>query len=139
VFHEQGWFAEAEISYAGPRAEARARLAAQIVQTRLPQLNLRVDWIGVCSVWADDAGRTLASLPDRGHTDVRLRLATSHTDKEQAEQLLREVNALYTCGPAGGGGVRTVLRPRLGLVSCLVPQTSVHSQVQMWPTDRSPA
>jgi hypothetical protein len=114
-------------------------LAAQIVQTRLPQLNLRVDWIGVCSVWADDAGRTLASLPDRGHTDVRLRLATSHTDKGQAELLLREVNALYTCGPAGGGGVRTALRPRLGLVSCLVTQSSVQSLVQMWPSDRSSA
>ena len=139
VFHAQGWLAEAEISYAGPRAEARARLAAEIVQTRLPQLNLRVDWIGVCSVWADDAGRTLATLPDQGHTDVRLRLSTSHTDKEQAELLLREVNALYTCGPAGGGGVRTALRPRLGLVSCLVTQSSVQSLVQMWPSDRSSA
>jgi len=130
--HENGWFAEGEISYAGPRAEGRARLAADILRERLPLLKLRVDLIGVSSIWADDAGAVQAALPDAGHTDVRLRIAASHEDKAVAEQLLREVNALYTCGPAGGGGVRTGLRPRLGLVSCLLPQASVSSRFDMW-------
>jgi hypothetical protein len=31
VFSEQGWLAEGEISYAGARAEARARLAAEVL------------------------------------------------------------------------------------------------------------
>ena len=131
--HENGWLAEAEISYAGARAEARARLAAAVVRERLPHLALRVDLIGVCSLWADDAGQTLAALPDQGGTDVRLRMATSHADKTTAEQLLREVTALYTCGPAGGGGVRTALRPRLGLVSCLLPQGGIPSRFEMRP------
>jgi hypothetical protein len=61
-----------------------------------------------------------------------LRIAASHQDKAVAEQLLREVNALYTCGPAGGGGVRTGLRLRLGLVSCLLPQASVPSHFKFW-------
>jgi hypothetical protein len=130
--HENGWFAEGEISYAGPRAEARARLAGDILRERLPLLSLRVDLIGVSSIWADDAGALLAALPDAGHTDVRLRIAASHQHKEVAEQLLREVNALYTCGPAGGGGVRTGLRMRLGLVSCLLPQSSVPSRFDIW-------
>jgi hypothetical protein len=130
--HENGWFAEGEISYAGPRAEGRARLAADILRERLPLLKLRVDLIGVSSIWADDAGAVQAALPDAGHTDVRLRIAASHEDKAVAEQLLREVNALYSCGPAGGGGVRTGLRPRLGLVSCLLPQASVSSRFDMW-------
>ena len=130
--HENGWFAEGEISYAGPRAEARARLAGDILRERLPLLSLRVDLIGVSSIWADDAGALLAALPDAGHTDVRLRIAASHQDKAVAEQLLREVNALYTCGPAGGGGVRTGLRMRLGLVSCLLPQSSVPSRFDIW-------
>jgi hypothetical protein len=130
--HDNGWFAEGEISYAGPRAEARARLAGDILRERLPLLSLRVDLIGVSSIWADDAGAVWAALPDACHTDVRLRIAASHEDKAVAEQLLREVNALYTCGPAGGGGVRTGLRPRLGLVSCLLPQGSVPSRFDMW-------
>jgi len=42
-----------------------------------------------------------------------------------AQALQREVNALYTCGPAGGGGVRTAQRARLNAVSCLVPREAV--------------
>jgi len=41
VCHDAGWLAEGEISYAGARAEARARLAANILRQRLPGLALR--------------------------------------------------------------------------------------------------
>ena len=46
-------------------------------------------------------------------------------DRERIEGLMREVTALYTCGPAGGGGVRTNITPRLSSVSCLVPRELV--------------
>jgi hypothetical protein len=123
---EAGWFAEGEISYAGARAEARARLAAGVLRERLAVLGpLRVDLIGVTSVLADDGGRALADHPAGDARDVRLRVAANHPDRRTAERLGREVTALYTCGPAGGGGVRTSLRPRLGTVSCSVPRTEV--------------
>lgn len=126
VCHETGWLAEGEISYAGVRAEARARLAAQTLRERLQGLGpMRIDLIGVASVFADDAGRWLDALPDAGARDVRLRVALNHEDRRSAERLAREVTALYTCGPAGGGGVRTALRSRLGTVSCLVPREAV--------------
>ena len=80
---------------------------------------LRVDLIGVTSVFGDDAGRWLAAQPAGDARDVRLRVALNHADRARAERLPREVTALYTCGPAGGGGVRTALRARLGTVSCL--------------------
>lgn len=122
VCHEGGWLAEGEISYAGPRAEARARLAAEVLRQRLPTLTLRVDLIGVVSVMGDDAG-TLLQTSAPGHaTDVRLRVAAACAERAQAEQLTREVTALYTCGPAGGGGVRTALTPRLNTLSGLVPR-----------------
>lgn len=125
VCHEGGWLAEGEISYAGPRAEGRARLAADVLRQRLPQLALRVDLIGALSILGDDAGRSLAATPDAGGRDVRLRVAASHAERAQAERLLREVMALYTCGPAGGGGVRTALTPRLNTLSCLLPREAV--------------
>jgi len=125
VCHETGWLAEGEISYAGPRAEARARLAAEVLRERLKGLGpMRADLIGVSSVFADDAGDWLAAHADSGARDVRLRVALHHADRQQAERLAREVTALYTCGPAGGGGVRTALRRRLGTVSCTVPRGS---------------
>jgi len=126
VCHATGWLAEGEISYAGARAEGRARLAAQVLRERLAGLGpLRADLIGVASVLADDGGQWLADLPAGDAQDVRLRVAMNHTDKQTAERLGREVTALYTCGPAGGGGVRTALRQRLGTVSCTVPREQV--------------
>ena len=126
VCHESGWLAEGEISYAGARAEARARLAADVLRERLRGLGrLRVDLIGVTSVFADDDGRGLAAQRAGDARDVRLRVAHNHADRAAAERLGREVTALYTCGPAGGGGVRTALRPRLGTVSCTVPRERV--------------
>ena len=126
VCHATGWFAEGEISYAGARAEGRARLAAQVLRERLAGLGpLRADLIGVASVFADDGGQWLADQPAGDAQDVRLRVALNHTDKPSAERLGREVTALYTCGPAGGGGVRTALRQRLGTVSCTVPREQV--------------
>lgn len=126
VCHESGWLAEGEISYAGVRAEARARLAANVLRERLAGLGrLRFDLVGVASVFGDDAGTWLAQQPAGDARDVRLRVALMHPRRDQAERVLREVTALYTCGPAGGGGVRTALRPRLGLVSCLVAREAV--------------
>ena len=125
VCHEGGWLAEGEISYAGPRAEARARLATDVLKKRLDGLALRVDLIGALSILGDDAGRALADTPDSGLRDVRLRVAATHADRAQAERLGREVMALYTCGPAGGGGVRTALTPRLNTLSCLLSREAV--------------
>lgn len=125
VCHEGGWLAEGEISYAGPRAEARARLAADVLRQRLPDQTLRVDLIGALSVMGDDSGALLQAAPAGTARDVRLRVAAACAERAQAEQLTREVTALYTCGPAGGGGVRTALTPRLNTLSGLVPREAV--------------
>ena len=131
AFRRNGWLAEGEISYAGPGAEARARLAGEVLRQRLAGLApLRLDLIGVCSVLGDDDGRHLAAQPPGDARDVRLRAATRQPQRRDAERLLREVTALYTCGPAGGGGVRTALRERLGTRACLVRRELVPVRVE---------
>jgi hypothetical protein len=128
VCYEGGWLAEGEISYAGPNAAARARLAGEIVRERLGKLGLghvplRCDLIGVASVFADDAGRWWEQHPrDNAAQDVRLRVAGATATRADAEAVAREALALYTCGPAGGGGVRTHVTPRLASDSCFVPR-----------------
>jgi len=131
VCHEGGWIAEGEISYAGPGAEARARLAGDVLRRRLEGLAIRVDLIGTVSVFADDAGRLLAATPAGTARDVRVRVAARSRDRNEAERLAREVTALYCCGPAGGGGVRTALRPRLETLSCYVPRDAVEAGWEM--------
>jgi hypothetical protein len=125
--HEGGWLAEGEISYAGPNAAARARLAATIVRERLVHLGydglrLRADIIGVASVFADDDGLWWDGQALPAHDDIRVRLAAACETRDQAQVVVREILALYTCGPAGGGGVRTHITPRLGSDSCYVPR-----------------
>ncbi len=126
VFSDGGWIGEAEISYAGPGAEARARLAMDVLRKRLGrELELRFDLIGVCSVLGDDGNRLLAATAAGAATDVRLRVAAKHDDVSRIDRLLREVPALWTGGPAGGGGAKVSKRQRLSLQSCLVPRERV--------------
>lgn len=125
VYYEGGWLGEAEISYAGPNAQARARLAAQIVRARMGPIELRADLIGVLSLFNDEAGRALSEHAPGACDDVRLRLAIRHADEREVDRLLREVTALWLCGPAGGGGVRTAKRQRLSNLACLVPREAV--------------
>lgn len=126
VFFDGGWLGEGEISYTGEGAEARARLAMDVMQKRVGRdLQLRFDLIGVMSVLGDDDGRLLNAARTGAATDVRLRVAAKHEDAAQIDRMLRELTALWTGGPAGGGGVRVAKRPRLSQKSCLVPRERV--------------
>ena len=126
VFFDGGWFGEGEISYAGPNAQARARLAMDIMQKRMgPLLALRFDLIGVSSILGDDNNRMLHAVPRGQSSDIRLRVAGQHLDLQVIDRLLREVTALWTGGPAGGGGVRVAKRQRLSTQSCLIARERV--------------
>ena len=126
VFFDGGWFGEGEISYAGPNAEARARLAMDVMQKRCgAAMALRFDLIGAVSILGDDAGRLRDAAPVGALRDVRLRVAGRHEDGAEIDRLLRELTALWTGGPAGGGGVRVFKRQRLATRSCLVPRERV--------------
>ena len=134
VFFDGGWFGEGEISYAGPNAEARARLAMDIMQKRMGALMaLRFDLIGVTSIFGDDGNRQLNATPTGRSEDVRMRVAGQHSDLLVIDKLLRELTALWTCGPAGGGGVRVAKRQRLSIQSCLIARERVPATFDFAP------
>lgn len=137
VCFDGGWLGEGEISYYGPNALARARLAGEIVRRRSPPgLRIRCDAIGVLSVLADDSGRAWEQLDDIAKADtpdVRLRVAFAG-NKTEVERALAEVEALYCAGPAGGGGIRFHMRPRIAATSCFVPRDAVRPKVQIRET-----
>jgi hypothetical protein len=121
AYFDGGWLGEAEISYAGPNAEARARLAMDVLQRRLgARMPLRFDLIGVLSLLGDDGNRQLQAQSPGDSRDVRLRVASRHEDVREIDLLLREVTALWTGGPGGGGGVRTAKRQRLSNRACFI-------------------
>jgi hypothetical protein len=133
-----GMLAEAEISYAGPNAAARAKLAAQIVKERLtreaPDLHVRVDAIGLISIFGNSDGTALETawpLRREEQRDIRLRFAAQSNDASHATLLLDEVEALYCAGPAGGAGVRRRMTPRLASASCLIERALVTPRVTL--------
>ena len=138
---EDGWMGEGEISYAGPNALARARLAAEVVGARLAARNLApgLDLVGAgASHDRGDLARTAArALPENG--DYRLRCALRAPDRETAALAGEEITALYCSGPAGGGGVRTALTPQVATASVRVPREAVRPRVTVLDPDGAEA
>jgi hypothetical protein len=124
-----GWIGEGQISYAGANAVARGRLAADVVAERLrligvPVLELRSDLIGV------DALHGAASRRAEPY-EVRLRVAGRTASAADAWRVAREVESLYTNGPAGGGGASTSVRQVLAMRTTLLPRDRVSWRVDL--------
>jgi hypothetical protein len=123
-----GWIGEGQISYAGAGAVARGRLAGEIVTERLrligvPFTELRCDLIGVNALHGPHAGSGVEPY------EVRLRVAARTTSSADAWRVAREVESLYTNGPAGGGGAFTSVRQVLAMRSTLVPRDRISWRV----------
>jgi hypothetical protein len=145
VCYDGGWLGEAEISYAGPNALRRARLAAEMLRARLAvrvpaRLRRRFDLIGYVSVFDDDAG-SLQTGPEPAvpPEDVRLRLAVEHPERQWVERATQELLALYCTGPAGGGGVRRHSQPRVCTASFLVAREDVPAHAAIIEVDNGRA
>jgi len=125
-----GYKGEAGISYGGPNAAARGRLAEKIIHERLaklyPDLEFETGLIGLTSL---SGAATPADAPEP--IDVRLRLAARADDVGLVEAALAEVEALYLNGPAGGGGVRRQVTPELNTDSLYVDRANVTSRVSV--------
>lgn len=118
----EGYVGEGQISYAGPGAVARGRLALDIVAERLRLTGVRcrevrLDLIGVDALHGP--GRSGAGPEPY---EVRARVVGRTDSRDEAARLANEVESLYTNGPAGGGGVTKQVREVVGIVSTLLPR-----------------
>ena len=131
VAFDGGFLAEAGISYAGEGAQARAELAARVVEERMRKIHrvdspLRTDLIGARSLHA--AARQYAE----DAKDVRLRCAMRAASREEAELMLWEVESLLCCGPAGGGGYRGGVTPSVVTRSAFIDRGAVSPSVKVF-------
>lgn len=130
IGYDDGYIGEGQIAYAGPGAVGRARLATDIVRERLaligaPIDELRCEIIGCDAI--DRTGRADASPP----REVRARVVGRAASREAAERIGAEVEALYTNGPFGGGGVTRSSRKVVAVASTLIPADVVSPRVEM--------
>jgi hypothetical protein len=127
----EGWIGEGQISYGGVGAAARARLAAEIVAKRLERLGvacseIRYDLIGVNALYGPASAVVGAGQEP---AEVRLRVAARGGSEADAWRVAREVESLYTNGPAGGGGATVAARQVLAMGSALIARERVASRV----------
>lgn len=133
IGYRDGFLVEGEISYGGAGAYQRAALAGEIVQQRLamrhiPVRELRIDYIGVNALYRDSIAQQISPSWQQS-ADVRLRVAAHTSAQAHAEQIGHEVEALYTNGPAGGGGVRIRTTEVLAIGSILIPAADIQVRV----------
>jgi hypothetical protein len=131
VGFDGGFLGEAGVSYAGPNAAARARLAGDILAELLDRIpgaagTYRIDLIGLNSLHA-----TAHDNPSQSD-DVRVRVAMRSADRDTVAMMLWEVEALLCCGPAGGGGYRGQITPSVITHSTMIERSATQPTVQVY-------
>lgn len=118
VGYRDSFIGEGQISYGSGGAIERADVALEIIKNRLEMtgvkcLESRFDIIGHNSLYGD---RIAYGLP----YEVRARVAVRTDNWKDAQKVANEVEALYTNGPAGGGGVVKSVREVIAVQSILM-------------------
>jgi hypothetical protein len=122
VGYVDSYIGEGQISYAGPGALARGRLALEIVRERLKltgvvSSELRFELVGVDSLH----GAEVSAHANEPY-EVRARVAGRTENLREAIRIGNEVETLYTNGPAAGGGAFKSARDVVAVASVLLPR-----------------
>jgi hypothetical protein len=130
VGYVDSFIGEGQISYAGPGALARGRLALEIVRERLKLTGVaasewRFELIGVDSLHGPEISAG-ANEP----YEVRVRVAGRTESLREAVRIGNEVETLYTNGPAAGGGAFKSARDVVAVASVLLPRELAKPQVR---------
>lgn len=118
VGYRDSFIGEGQMSYGGPGAVNRARLALDIVRQRLEiigvnPLESRFDIIGVNSLYGD-------KISFGNPFEARIRVAVRTSSLRDAVKIGNEVETLYTNGPAGGAGATKSAREVIAIKSVLI-------------------
>jgi hypothetical protein len=133
--YRDGFMGEGQMSYAGPGAQARGQLALDVVRERLAlagygDFESRYELIGVNAILGPHLP-TSTTKP----SEVRARVALRVPTLQQAQHVAQEVEALYTNGPAGGGGATRSVREVIAAAAVLMPRESVQTSTVLLNAD----
>jgi hypothetical protein len=130
VGYVDSYIGEGQISYAGPGALARGRLALEIVRERLKLTGvaaseLRLELVGVDALH----GPEISARANEPY-EVRVRVSGRTENLREAVRIGNEVETLYTNGPAAGGGAWKSARDVVAVASVLLPRELAKPQVR---------
>ncbi|KAG0609704.1 hypothetical protein M758_7G007800 [Ceratodon purpureus] len=124
-----GWKGWGEVSYGGSSCMERAAAADYLVRAWLEETYHGLSSCILSYHVGQDSLQIYAShelaLAKPVANEVRLRMDGLFETQKQASKFVQEFEALYTNGPAGGGGIRTGLNHELLLHKSLVPREQV--------------
>lgn len=128
IGYVDSYIGEGQISYGGPGAVARGKLALEIVAERLKLTGVEFDEIRYDLIGVNSLHRDKLSM---GHDpyEVRVRVVGRTKNMKEAIRIGNEVETLYTNGPAGGAGAWKVAREVVAMVSTLIPRSLVNYSV----------
>ncbi|KAH1130089.1 hypothetical protein J1N35_001467 [Gossypium stocksii] len=125
----RGWKGWGEISYGGYECVKRSKAAELLVRSWMEEAfpgasSCILSYIiGLDSLKATSIGNHLSTW--RASEDIRLRMDGLFQEKKHAQQLAKEFTALYTNGPAGGGGISTGVKKEIVLEKQLIGREHV--------------
>lgn len=127
VGYKDGFIGEGQISYGGPGAVERAKLAISILKKRIKKYvadvtEVRYDIIGQNSLYGN-------MQPENEPYEVRVRVAARTSSKQDAIKIGNEVESLYTNGPAGGGGAFKNVQEIVAMQSILIDEGLVKPEL----------
>ncbi|MCC5468257.1 acyclic terpene utilization AtuA family protein [Pelosinus baikalensis] len=126
IGYVDSYMGEGQISYAGPGAVNRGKLALEIVEERLKLMGvqyqeLKLDLIGIDSLHGSNLSKS-----EHEPYEVRARVTGRTQNMKEAICIGNEVETLYTNGPAGGGGATKSAKQVVAMVSALVPRSLIN-------------
>jgi hypothetical protein len=129
IGYRDGYIGEGEISYAGSGAVDRARCAVEILRERFRLIGARCREIRYDLVGVNALHGAMSITKECQPYEVTVRVAARTASREEGEIIGNEVEALYTNGPAGGGGARKAVREIMAVGSVFVPREEVTTEI----------
>ncbi|KAG5626756.1 hypothetical protein H5410_011974 [Solanum commersonii] len=115
---DKGWKGWGEISYGGYQCVKRAKAADFLVRSWMEEVYPGISKHIVSYIIGLDSLKAVSIDEDlpRDSQDIRLRMDGLFENKEEAIHFTKEFIALYTNGPAGGGGIRLLFHSDFSFV-----------------------
>src|ERR1700749_1944486 len=120
VGYVDSFIGEGQISYAGPGALARGKLALEIVRERLQLTGVATSELSFDLIGVDSLHGAQVSAHANEPYEVRVRVSGRTENLREAVRVGNEVETLYTNGPAGGGGAWKSARDVVAVASVLL-------------------
>jgi hypothetical protein len=136
VGYVDSYIGEGQISYAGPGALARGRLAIEIVRERLKLTGVAASELRFELIGVDALHGAHVSAHANEPYEVRVRVAGRTENMREAIRIGNEVETLYTNGPAAGGGAFKSARDVVAVASVLLPRELAKASVEFLGPDK---